>query len=361
MTRKLLVALFLLLPALAPGATANAAKWRAAAHPRVSPQCSMITGTAVVTFTRDFGSTLTPTAEKISGNLNTYGLTATDEPNTLFAFSSDRLIVSNDGGCSWRLVEEITGADFPPSLVAAKGGRVYIWSENRQFLARYDSRGVARLKPPVAFLGIAVDRNNADRIRAGGDDGTIWESTNAGETWTQLGRLGGNAIYYHFAFDPNDLDHIVAGKAIEGASVSRDGGRTWSPAAGSINMFTLLFSPVDSNYVWAMGFSNADSRDHIYLSTDGGSSYRAVIDETAEVQLVHPPTMAAHPTNRNEIFFVFGTYFQGYGTDLFRFDAATGLLTLTHSDYHDINAIAFSPAEPNLMYLGLENVALTGP
>ncbi|HWW61730.1 MAG TPA: dispase autolysis-inducing protein [Thermoanaerobaculia bacterium] len=358
MIRKLFVTLFVPMLAVAANAAPRA---RAVAHPHVSPQCSMITGTAAVTFTRDFGATLTPTAQKISGNLNTYGLTATAEPNTLYAFSSNQLITSNDGGCSWRLVEEITGADFPPSLLAAKGGRVYIWSENRQFLARYDARGVAKLKPPVAFLGIGVDKANGDRIRAGGDDGSIWESTDAGESWTQLGRLGGNPIYYRFAFDPNDLDHIVAGKAVEGASVSRDGGRTWTSSTGSINMFTLLFSPVDSNYVWAMGFSNAENRDHIYLSTDGGSSYRAVVDETAEVTLVHPPAMAAHPTNRNIVFFVFGTFFQGYGTDLFRFDAATNALAVTHNDYHDVNAIAFSPAEANLMYLGLENVALTGP
>ena len=64
--------------------------------------------------------------------------------------------------------------------------------------------------------------------------------------------------------------------------------------------------------------------------------------------------MAADPHDQNVVYFVFGTRFQGYGTDLFRYDAATRSLTMTHSDNHDINSIAFSPVDPTLMYLGLE-------
>jgi len=320
----------------------------------------MITGTPAITFTRDFGATLTPIAEKLSGTAYTYGLTPTDEPNTFMAFHKNQLLTSTDAGCSWRLVTEINGADFPPTLTAAKGGRVYIWSDNREFLARYDSHGAVTLKPPAAFIGFAADKTNGDRIRGGGNDGTIWESTDAGATWSMLGRLGGNPLYYRFAFDPNDLDHIVAGKASESAFVSRDGGRTWSASSGfkSANVFSLVVSPADSNYVWAEGLETANSDRHIFLSTDGGTSYRAVIDGSASVQLINGNLLAAHPTNRNVLFFVFGSFFQGYGTDLFRYDAAANMLNVTHNDYHDIDAIAFSPTEPNLIYLGLENVAV---
>ncbi len=43
-----------------------------------------------------------------------------------------------------------------------------------------------------------------------------------------------------------------------------------------------------------------------------------------------------------------------YGTDVYRYDAATGMLTLTHNSYDDINAIAFWPGDPRVMYVGLE-------
>ena len=60
------------------------------------------------------------------------------------------------------------------------------------------------------------------------------------------------------------------------------------------------------------------------------------------------------PTIDGDRVYLFGTFFQGYGTDLFRYDASTATLTKTHNDYDGIDAIAFSPVRPNLMYLGLE-------
>jgi hypothetical protein len=59
------------------------------------------------------------------------------------------------------------------------------------------------------------------------------------------------------------------------------------------------------------------------------------------------------------LYFVFGTYFPGYGTDLFRYDHATRALTLTHSDYDGIDAIAFSRRDPSVMYLGIEEVSIS--
>ena len=88
--------------------------------------------------------------------------------------------------------------------------------------------------------------------------------------------------------------------------------------------------------------------------TNGGATFRAVVDDSAEVNLVNGPTMAAHPTDSDVLYFVFGTKFQGYGTDLFRYDAKKNRLSMTHNANHDINAIAFSPADARVMYLGLE-------
>ena len=64
--------------------------------------------------------------------------------------------------------------------------------------------------------------------------------------------------------------------------------------------------------------------------------------------------LAAHPENPDVIYFVFGTFFQDYGTDIYRYDAASGQLTVTHSDaFDDVGAISFSPASSDVMYLGL--------
>ncbi len=42
---------------------------------------------------------------------------------------------------------------------------------------------------------------------------------------------------------------------------------------------------------------------------------------------------------------------------LFRFDAGQGVLSVTHTDgLHGIDGMEFCPADPSVMYLGLERV-----
>lgn len=318
----------------------------------------MITGSPAVTFTHDEGQTLAPTAEPLTPVAYTWGvISMLDDDATLLAWHRDDLLISEDAGCSWRVAAHITGADFPPTLTAAPGGRAYAWSENRSFFVRYDSRGAKPLKQPVDFMGIGVDPQDGEHVRAGGSDGSLWETHDGGETWERIGALDGAPGYYRFTFDPHDLDHIVAGTVSNGAYVTRDGGKHWTRAAGLgerfANIFQLVFSPVDANRVWAMG---TDGVKHIYLSDDGGASYTPVVDEGNGVTLINGPTMAAHPLNRDVLYFIFGTYFQGYGTDVFRYDHASRALTMTHNDQQGVNAIAFSRRDPSVMYLGLEKV-----
>lgn len=362
MTRRMSLSLLVLVLAAWPAA---AARRRPSHVPVYYPQCAMVTGTAAVTFTRDEGRTLAPSSESMRPIAYTWGVAALDEPDTLLAWHDSDLLLSTDGGCSWRVAAHIEGWDFPPTLTAAKGGRAYAWSENRSFLYRYDARGAVKLKQPVDFMGVGVDPNDGDRLRAGGSDGTIWESVDAGVTWTKIGELTGAIGYYRFAFDPADLDHIVAGTVVNGAFVSRDGGKNWTRSTGiaarAANVFNVVFSPVDSNRVWAMGLDLDNTEHpahhgrHIYVSEDGGNAWRAVVDESPGVKLINGPIMAAHPTNRDVVYFIFGTHFQGYGTDVFRYDLQSGL-SVTHNDHDGVNAIAFSRRDPRVMYLGLEKI-----
>ena len=59
------------------------------------------------------------------------------------------------------------------------------------------------------------------------------------------------------------------------------------------------------------------------------------------------------------LYFVFGTYFQGYGTDIYRIDT-TGNVTLTHQPFHDVLALTFLPGDPSWMYLGITNEQIGG-
>ena len=354
MTRRLTLTLMML---AALHVTADGTRRRSVAFPASFPPCSMVTGTPAVTFTRDNGATLTPTAERLSGIGYTYGLAVLDTPLKLIAWHKSDLLISNDGGCSWRTIATFNDFDFPPKITAAKDGHAYAWSDNRSFLVRYDGLTAVKVKQPVDFVGLGVDRIDASHVRAGGSDGSIRETRNGGDTWSQTGNLRGSTIFYRFAFDPANLDHIIAGTANTGALFSVDGGRTWvrSRIDGD-NIFEIVVSPADANVVWAQGIDFADELRHIYRSTDGGATFSVAVTESADVHMVNGSLLAAHPTNPDILYFVFGTYFQGYGTDLYRYDAARRVLTRAHNGADGIDAIAFSPANPTLLYLGLETV-----
>jgi hypothetical protein len=94
---------------------------------------------------------------------------------------------------------------------------------------------------------------------------------------------------------------------------------------------------------------------YIARSTDGGRNFSVVLRQNRTITLRNGPVMAAHPTDANVLYFVFGTYFNNYGTDIYKFDARTARTTLTHNSYPDVNAIAFSKPDPSVMYFGLES------
>jgi len=356
--RRSLLALLLLFAAFA-----NAAPRRRAVGSEAFPPCAIANGPAV-TFSRDGGVTVARRAQALRGIGYTYGVAVLDGGRTILAAHNDVVSLSRDGGCSWEFVGNVAGPDlFPPSITAAPDGGAYIWSDNRQILARYSAAGLAALKAPAAIVGLATD---STRVRLAGDDGAIWTSTDAGQSFERTGSAppASLSFVYRGAFDPANLDHVLVGTPVSGAFVTFDGGRNWQQAGGigaGFNAFNLVVSPADGNVVWAMALRTADSSRHIFRSTDGGRTFAAVVDAGNGVTLVNGPVMAAHPTNRDVLYFVFGTFFQDYGTDLFRFDAATGNLRLSHHEFDDVNAIAFSPLDPDLMYFGLEVVEPTGP
>ena len=338
------------------------------------PACSRIVGSSALTFTADDGATLTPATRPLRGTTYAKGLVALDTPNVLLGAVQSVLYRSTDAGCSWRVLADLGSQANGELLTLTKvgGERAYAWSDNRGVLFRVDGRTVTTLRSPVtSIVGLGTDPKNADHTRLGDDTGQVWESFDAGATWSPLGSpaLAG-AFAYRVAFNPASPDHIVVGTMVNGAYVTTDGARTWTQATGlskgNANVFNLVVSPADPQVVWAMGIDLAISDTDpgngrfIYRSVDGGYTYGPVVhqDPNAGINMQNGPTLAAHPTDPNLLYWDFGMSFGNYGTDLYKVDAATGQVTWTHNPYHGIGAIEFSPASSSLLYLGLELVQI---
>jgi len=334
-----------------------------------TPACASVSGTAAVTFTLDEGATLTPTTQSLQGLGYTYGLVALDAPNTLVAEHQGQIIRSTDAGCTWSSLGAVAS---PLTLRAAPGGIAYAYQDNSSPLYRVEGTTITKLTAPVdGILGLGVDAGKSAHLRLGDAFGGLWDSTDAGATWMPNGvpaPVGSGPLVYRYGFDPGALDHVVVGSATSGAHVSTDGGMTWKASTGlgahSVNVFTVVISPKDGDVVWAQGIDLDHSNDPgssgrtIWRSTDGGLSFTAVVTQTPEIVLRNQELLAAHPTDPSVLYFVFGTYFQGYGTDIYRYDQATGKVTTTHNNYNDVSALAFSPGDAKVMYLGLTSDAV---
>lgn len=365
MNRSTLRLLAVAVAALVTGATSPGARAVAAPPPADVPSCGVVRGIGAVSYTTDEGKTVAPLAEHLSGNLVTTGLVALDQPGLLLAESEGSLYVTRDGGCTWTQSGALSAS--PVVLTAAGATRAYAWSDNGSYFARIDERGIHELVVPMdSILGVGVDPADGRHVRIGGGVGSTIESFDGGETWTRLGPPPPGdelTLAYRVAFDPKNVDHVVLGRSGDGAWASFDGGVTWERSrAGQTpraNVFNLVISPADPNVVWAMGLA-LDQTDtgwggrYVARSTDGGRTFSVVLRQTKSVTLRNGPVMAAHPTDPNVLYFVFGTFFSNYGTDVYKYDARTGRVVTRHNAYPDVNAIAFSKTNPGVMYLGLE-------
>lgn len=336
------------------------------------PSCTQVQGTGAVTIATQDGASLLPTSEVLSGIVYTFGLVATDLPNVLVASSGGRLLRSIDAGCTWADVGALPVGTL--SLTAAKGGIVYGHYDNQDVVVRIDAKDpvtVLTTDPPgLGIHGLGVDEGDSDHVRVLDDAGQLQDSLNGGIDWAPVGvPVASNALLYTAVFDPRDLDHVLVGLANTGVRHSEDAGATWQTSvgvgsAGNANGFSIAFAPSDSAVVYLEGFDLGaqigQEVRRLWRSTDGGTSFTPIVSESVAVTLTNGVLLAPHPVDAGVLYFEFGTYFQGYGTDLYKYDQATGQVTKTHNSYDDVSSIAFHPQDPSVMYFGLTSEDVNG-
>ncbi|GLY69298.1 WD40/YVTN/BNR-like repeat-containing protein [Amycolatopsis taiwanensis] len=326
-----------------------------------------MTGDGSVTFTRNQGKVLTPTSQRLQPVTYTTGMAVLDQPNTLLAMENNTLLSSVDAGCTWKARGEIKGRHV--ALVPAGGDRAYAWDLDGGVSLATPAGVTPLTSPGVDLAGFAVDRRDSDHVRVADDLGRLYDSTDGGHTWTPIGvpgpPQGELTLVYTAAFDPSNVDHVVLGTMGTGAYATFDGGRTWTKSAGlgpgnNVNVFSGVISPAASDVVYVNGLNEAESNAgapsqgrHIYKSTDGGRNFTPVVDQDSKVTLPNGPVMAADPRDPGAVYFVFGTYYQGYGTDIYKYNSNSRNVSVAHNPYDRVTSIAFHPQVPGLMYLGL--------
>jgi hypothetical protein len=261
--------LCLLLLLIAP--TAVAARRRSTLPPSPpTPRCTVVRGLAPMLLSTDGGKTFGGNEAPIPTNVFVRGVAALDASTVLVA-TIDALYQSNDGGCTYGAIASLSGVDLPPTIAAAGASRAFIWS--RETLSRWDRGSVTPLVPPVQTIqALGVNARNPDHVRIVDGRSNMWESRDAGGTWSRRGAAE-TAGPYDVAFDPNDFDHAV--RSTGAIQMSRDGGETWTASATPSDVvYDVAFSPVDPAVVWACGYLMGLNKEALLVSDDGGASFR---------------------------------------------------------------------------------------
>lgn len=339
--------------AVGPEAVATTSRWPV-------PDCPTVSGAGNLTFSPDAGETLTPTTEQPVVR-STGSVVPLSRPGTLLGMVDTGFSVSRDAGCSWQPLADVTGLTQYELDVAARDV-AYAHAKNYQPIYRVTPGGVRELQGPVdgdGVVGFWAHPHRDRVIRAVDGGGAVYESKDAGATWSELGELPGSQWVYDAAFS-TDGTRIVVGTAGEGAWVSRDSGATWTQSSGlaDTNVFEVAFGK-SPQVVWSQEFHLAESGNvarKVSLSTDGGRTFTQQLDGL-QIRLTNGALVVPDPRDADVAWIQFGTHFAGYGTDLYRYDAGTGEVITHHHPVHGINSISFHPTDPQLLYLGITRTA----
>ncbi|MEV6281797.1 hypothetical protein [Kribbella sp. NPDC051770] len=318
------------------------------------PHCDTVYGDGGVTFSVDDGASLAPTKQKLQRV--TYAKVATlNEPNVLIAIGRQSIQRSADAGCSWQQIDKSPGDLATYDVTAGPGRTAYVHSVNDQPIHRVDGTRVTTTQGPTAGNGIAALHAGQGILRVVAGDGQLYDSSDDGVSWQRRGSAPARDLFvYDAVVDPRDPDHVVAGVMSDGVYTTFDGGRTWTHAAAveRVNAFSLAISPADPNRVWMEGYDRDRSTRFLWQSDDGGRKFRPVLDES-RATLYNGNKLWPSPVDPDLLYFAYGTSFANYGSDLYRFDTSTGELGKQHNSFDGIPGLAFNPADPSLLYLGL--------
>ena len=330
-----------------------------------TPQCGVVTGDGSISFTRDDGRTITPTSVAPQPIQYQFGIVPLSSANTLLSVDSrGTLQSSTDAGCSWTAIGAVAGFDVP-RLTAGPRGEAYVWDQNGTGLYRVTGHRLVPL-PPIEgedVAALAVNRYFPSHVRVVLGDGTVRDSYDSGETFhTTAAPVHPDLFVYDASIDPLNVNHIVLGTMSEGVYTTWLGGHHWtqSTLGARVNGFSVAVSPANPFVVWAQGIDLAEHEAgvpsegrHVYRSTDGGFTFHVAVDHVpGKVTLVNGALLAPSPADANTLYFVYGTSYASYGTDLFRYDARRNSLSVWHNSQDGIPSIAFNPRDPRVMYLG---------
>ncbi|NPD45958.1 MULTISPECIES: T9SS type A sorting domain-containing protein [unclassified Lentimicrobium] len=209
---------------------------------------------------------------------------------------------TNDYGANWTRVPE---ANIPTPISGEYGyvGQIYstansIWyTTNKGRIFRSTDKGFnwEAFQSPISDFGsatssgnIAFSDNNYGLLI--NNTGSVWNTENGGETWTELNTTG-TIFMSGLDFVDGTLFAVATGAATDnsGSAWTQDGGITWNVNDGDVDQHTFI-ALNENHQGWSGGFTGADGSGGIY-------KYNGTYVKVEEMDAKQNITCFPNPTN----------------------------------------------------------------
>lgn len=185
--------------------------------------------------------------------------------------------VSEDGGKTWKQIEDLSGADpmgwvvnpDNPEQAYIAGHPGFFRSEDGGESWSLDNSGL----PATDVHGLGIDPRNPDTLYAYVAGAGLYRSPDAGDSWEQVN--GEVSVMGPILVDPKNSNTLYLAAMEGGFQKSTDGGKTWEQAGtipgGMATWVSQDRANPDTFY--------AASGGQVYKSTDGGGNWQPAGDE----------------------------------------------------------------------------------
>jgi hypothetical protein len=346
------------------------------------PDCARTAGDAGgFRFSRDGGRSLAPNERAVSGIAYTWDIDVhPTDPDEILELHQGRLFRTRDAGCTFAEVPIPAGNWDAITRAASDPDVIVLSSIFASRLAYSDDGGAswetAELPDDVLHLAIAPD--DAWRWTFAGRVPGLWVRPSREARWEArpLPDLGEQQL--------TSADHAPAapgtwlvGTMLAGLYRTEDEGQSWEPTSrglfepfgggqievGSVVVVSITCAPSNPDIAYTAVNQvprdvTIDGRRGIWRSTDGGRTWalRVVDGQSVDgtpAEITGGTRVFVSPYDPDHAFFAFGSYIDGYGTDLFRSHDGLASLEVSHfDDFYELLALAFGPPGSDVIFVG---------
>ena len=196
-------------------------------------------------------------------------------PGTIYFAHSAGIRVSHDGGTTWEEADLGIRRKYTESIRVDRGraGRLVAGTEEGLFFSQDGGRSW-RMAGAAGFQVMHIEQapDPACTWLAVTQQGGAFLSTDCGESFENLGRVGVDRNLYDIAFDPAKPGRIALGGFGPGVVVSEDGGKTWQGRNRGLprpEVWSVAFDPGHSGRLYA-----GVNEEALYVSDDAGLHWR---------------------------------------------------------------------------------------